>query len=157
MDTLDFLGVKFDRKLRSDPHIRSLISATALLAGITRHLSVHLPPEVACDVVSALLVGKLNYGIAAAFFPRLSSDDSRASLSSDLQTRVNDVARAIMGLGRASSPPITDLLKETGLPSVNRLAVRSVAIEALKSLRAPQQSGDQSTHFLIWLPHNFQH
>ena len=130
VNTIDFLGVKFDRRLKSDPHIRSLISATASLAGIARRLKIHLPSMAAADVVKALLVGKLSYRIGAASSPLLDYNDRKATLTSSLQARINDVARAIMGSSRADSTPVADLLERTIIPSVNRLAVRSVAIEA---------------------------
>ena len=46
VNTIEFLGLKFDRKLKSDPHIRSITSAVATLVGLTRRLKVHLPPRV---------------------------------------------------------------------------------------------------------------
>ena len=60
----------------------------------------------------------------------LSNNDARSTLTSKFQIRVNDVVRAILGLGRTNSPAVADLLGQTGLPSVNRLAVGSVAKEA---------------------------
>ena len=111
-----------------------LISAVASLAGVARRLKVHLPSNLAADIVRALLVGGIGYGIAATFFPRLGCDDPHLALMSALQVRVNDVARVICGSGRADSQSIASLLKRSGLPSVNRLAEKSVAVEAWKSL-----------------------
>ena len=49
--------------------------------------------------------------------------------------RVNDMARTICGSRRANSRPVADLLEQSGLPSVNCLAIRSTAIGAWKALR----------------------
>ena len=87
---IEILGLKFNRNLKFDPHIEALISAAASLAGVARCLKAHLPTNLVADVVRALLVGKIGYGIAAAFFFRLSNDDPRSALASTLQVRVKD-------------------------------------------------------------------
>ena len=67
--TIEVHGLKFNRNLKSDPHLNEIILAIASLAGITRHLRGHLPANLVADVVRALLVGKVGYGIGADFFP----------------------------------------------------------------------------------------
>ena len=141
VESIEFLGLKFNRDLKSDPHIATLNSAVVSLAGVARWLKVHLPSNLAADIVRALLVGRIGYGIAATFFPRLGCDDPGSALMSTLQVRVNDVAKVICGSSRTDSQSIASLLERSGLPSVNRLAVKSVAIEAWKSL-GPQCKAD---------------
>ena len=135
VESIEILSLKFGHDLKSDPHISTLISSVASLAGAARRLRIHLPAQLAKDVVRALIIGKIGYGIAAALFPRLSQDDSRPALASALQICVKDVARALCGWNRADSLLVPSLLEQTGLPSVNRLAVKSVAMETWKSLR----------------------
>ena len=121
VESIEFLGLKFNRDLKSDPHIATLNSAVASLAGVARWLKVHLPSNLAADIVRALLVGRIGYGIAATFFPRLGCDDPGSALMSTPQVRVNDVAKVICGSSRADSQSIASLLERSGLPSVNRL------------------------------------
>ena len=129
----------------ANTHIRTLISASARIAGIARRLRIHLPPDSAAEEARALLVGKVGNGAAAAMFPCLQRDDPHSALLKSLQTRVNDVVRAVRGCyRRANSTSVVDLLKETGLPSVNRLTIRSVAIEAWKAL-GPLSSGSDNS------------
>ena len=131
VETIDFLGLKFDYSVNSDPHIRKLISDVASLAGVARHLKVYLPSNLVAEVVRALLVGKIGYGIAAAPFPRLNHNALRSYLTPILQVWVNYVAKAICGMGRAFHQSVAFLLERSGLPSVNRLLMtRLVAIEA---------------------------
>ena len=99
--TIEVFGLKFNRNLKSDPHLNEMILAVASLAGVAQCLRAHLPANLVADVVRALLVGKVGYGIAAAFFPCLHNDDPRPTLSSTLQVKVNDVARAICGSCKA--------------------------------------------------------
>ena len=55
---------------------------------------------------------------------------SRSSLMAALQVRVNDVARVICGSSQSDQRTVADLLKSSGLPSVNRLVIKSIAVEA---------------------------
>ena len=128
VETIDFPGLKFGRNLKSD--INLLISAINSLAGVARCFRVHLPTRFAADVVRALLVGKIGCGIAAAFFPCLSQDDPLLALALKLQVLVNGVARILCGSCRSDSLPIASLLEQVCLPSVNRLAVKFIVIEA---------------------------
>ena len=141
-NTINILGMQFDSGLRADPHVQELITSVASMAGIARRLRVHIPPDMVADVVKALLVGKISYGAAAVLFPRLDQDWPRSAFSSALQVRVNDLARVICGVRRSDRCSIASLLARSGLPSVNRLSVRSVAMEAWKSL-GPQGDPDR--------------
>ena len=124
-ETMDFLGLKFHCKLKSDPHICSLISGCSFAC---RHCKTpeSLPPfSFGCG---GCLIGKAGYGVNAEFFTRLSHDYPNPA-----QARINDVARAILNLSRTNSPSVANLLKQIGLPLVNHL-LELVAIEAWKSL-----------------------
>ena len=139
VDTVDILGMKFDRALRSDPHIQELNSAMASLAGVARCLRAYLPPDLVSDVIKSLLIGKIGYGAAAVIFHHFDHDAPHSALSSTLQIRVNDVARAVCGTSKLVRLSVASILERSGLPSVNQLAIRSVAVEAWKSL-GPQSN-----------------
>ena len=134
VDLIEVLGIKFDRGLSSNPHIQKLISSVASLTGVTRCLRVDLPPDLVAEVMEALLVGKITYGAAAVLYPQLDCGSPCSTLLSTLQVCVNDAAKVVCGLKRTDHLPIAQLLASSGLLSVDRLAVRSVAIEAWKSL-----------------------
>ena len=134
VDSIKVLGTKFDRGLGSDPHVRKLTSALASMAGLARCLKIHLPTDLVADNVKALLVGKVGYCVAAVLHPRLNQDALCSSLMAALQVRVNDGARVICGLSQSDQRTVADLLKSSGLPLVNRLTIKSVTVEGLKSL-----------------------
>ena len=70
-------------------------------------------------------------------YGRIRKDAPRSSLMAALQVRVIDVARVICGSSRSDQRTVADLLKTSGLPSVNRLVIKSIAVEAWKSLGPP--------------------
>ena len=63
---IEVLGLKFNRKLKLDPHIQVFTLASAAIASTARSLTVHLPSGTKVEVVRALLVGKERYRAAAA-------------------------------------------------------------------------------------------
>ena len=133
-------------------------SLTALLgSGVARQMRVHLPPDLVAKVARVLLVGKVGYGLSAVLFPCLVDNAPRSTLSSDLQVRVNDVARAICGATRSYHHSVDSLLRQSGLPSVNRLAVRSVAVEAWKCLGALGNTSFDPLSSIFGHPRDFDH
>ena len=102
----------------------------ASIAGLARCLKIPLPTDPVVDIMKALLVGKVGYCAAAVLHPRLNQDAPRSSLMAALQ----DVARVICGSSWSDQRTVADLLKSSGLPSVNCLAIKSIAVEAWKSL-----------------------
>ena len=133
--TLELLGVSFDKNLRSTPFMRSQEKASRTILGVTRRLCRHLPPALTSQVSATLYAGKLGYAAAAAVTPRLSDSDPSCAALSALQTPVNDAARSILGIKRSDKCSITELLKKSGLPSINRLVIKGAALETWKALK----------------------
>ena len=80
-------------------------------------------------------MGILCYG--AALFPlHLAEADPTCQLLQPIQTRINDIARLLLGVSRADHMPVEVLLSRTGLPSFNRRAVHSTIVELWKSLHS---------------------
>ncbi len=141
-NTIEILGLKFNRNLKTNPHLEAVTASAASLSGIARRLRAHLPVHHAAEVTKALMVGKVGYGAAAAIFPRLSSEDPQSGNMAKLQARINDAARVIRGVSLVDACPTSELLNTTGLPSANRLAIKSTAIEAWKALGPGATSND---------------
>ena len=142
---IEFLGVKFNSKLSSQPHQNQLAKAVRQRASMISRLSWHLPRGPYLKLLAhGLVYGKLTYGAAAAITPRLPGDASLPSGSAqDIQVALNDVARTLTGHRRADRVPVPSLLKSAGLPSFNAVAVRSVAVETWKAFHSkdgPQAS-----------------
>ncbi len=135
-ETLQLLGLSFDRRLTLNPHLQALVGVAGSLHALARRLLIHLPrgPQVQ-DVVRSLVMGRLCYG--AALFPlRLSEEDPLCQHLNAVQVRINDIARLLLGTHRADKTPVIDLLAATKMPSLNRHAVRTTIIELWKCLHS---------------------
>ncbi len=132
--SVDLLGVGFNKSLRPTPYFAQQMAAARRILGLTRRLMCHLPPNLVAMVSRSLFNGKLGYGLAAAATPRLCEADPIQSAVQELQVIVNSAARTIMRRKRADHIPIYRLLADTGLPSLNRLLIRAVALEAWRAV-----------------------
>ena len=111
----------------------AVLSSARSIAGASRRLAMHLRRPILQQVVRALLIGKVGYA-SAVLQPRLTSADPLNKDMTAIQTAINDCARAVVGTNRKDRMPTQDLLRQAGLPSLNRLVVEQIAMECLKSL-----------------------
>ncbi len=132
-EKLDVLGVSFDKQLSPTPHLNSLISSAKALAATARRLSLHLPKDLMKSVMGSLVRGKIGYA-CAVLPPRFSASDPSPTLMTQLQVRVNNVARATIGSSRGDKLKVADLLEEAGFPSINRLVIYTIAMECWRAL-----------------------
>ncbi len=132
-EELEMLGVSFDKVLTPVPHVKSLISSARTLSAMARRLSLHLPPSSLHTVMGALVRGKLGYA-CLILPPRLKESDPTNQLMAKLQVCINDIGRAIIGCKRSEKKRVEDILIESELPSINRLIIRTVCVEAWKAL-----------------------
>ncbi len=132
-DKIDILGVSFDRQLSPTPHLNSLLSSAKSMAAMAKRLSLHLPRDLLKSVMGSLVRGKIGYA-CALLPPRLKESDPHPTLMSQLQVNVNNVARSTIGCKKGDRLRIEDLLREAGLPSLNRMVVYAVAMECWRAL-----------------------
>ena len=132
--SVELLGVAFNRALRPTPYLSSQLTAAKRLLGVTKRLLRHLPAHLVAKISAALFIGKLGYGLAAAVPLRLVEEDPIHAGVQQIQVVVNTAARCILGKKLSDKISITQLLSSTGLPSINRLAVRSVALETWRAM-----------------------
>ncbi len=132
-NTVDVLGVTFDKHLSVAPYLSAVLSSARTIAGASRRLAMHLRQRTLQQVVRALLVGKVGYA-CAVLQPRLKDTDPQNKVMTDIQTAINDCARAVIGSNRKDRVPIRDLLQKAGLPSLNRLVIEQIAMECWKSM-----------------------
>jgi hypothetical protein len=132
---LELLGVKFDSKLSTAPHISKVVTSARQRAAMISRLALHLPrgPYLQ-QLARGLLIGKVGYAIAAVVAPRLEGDTALPTTGhGSIQVAINDAARSIIGKKRTINIKIPDLLHRAGLPSVNALSVQAVAIDMWKA------------------------
>ncbi len=141
--SLDLLGVSFNKRLKSTPHLKSQASATRRIRGAISALARHLPLPYLTKVARTLVLGKSGYGAAATVPPRLSASDPVCPAVAAIQVAINDVARSAIRTNRKDKIPVTTLLQKSSLPSLNRLTVRSMALETWKAIRVRDGPGGQ--------------
>ncbi len=134
-NSLELLGVTFDKRLRSTPYLKAQVSATKRIRGAITAISRHLPSPIVTKIARALVLGKTGYGVAAAISPRLQDSDALCSAVAAIQIAINDVARSATGAKRGDRLSVATLLHKSSLPSLNRLTVRSLALETWKAIR----------------------
>ncbi len=132
-DSVEVLGVSFDKSLAPAPYLASLISSARMLTATARRLSLHLPPAVLKTVMGSLYRGKIGYA-SLVLKPRLKSTDPTTAAMAKLQVSVNDLARATVGANRSDRLKVEDLLEEDGFESVNRTIIYSIAMECWRAL-----------------------
>jgi hypothetical protein len=120
-NVIELLGVRYDRKLLTTPHIKSLLGAVRQRASVLARLANHLP--------RGAYLGKFSHALAAVARPRLEQKDNASVTWSKIQVAFNDVARSITGVRRWDHINIKDLLNLAGIESANRMVEKAILAE----------------------------
>ena len=86
-------------------------------------------------MAESIFNGKLRYGIAVYFKPRLKEGDEICTSQEPLQVLQNDMLRAMFGHKRADKVNMEKLRKDQGMLSVNQLACYHILIETFNILK----------------------
>jgi hypothetical protein len=137
VDTIELLGVRYDRKLSTAPHVKALLAAVRQRASIISRLANHLPRgEYLRQLSYGLVMGKFSHALAAVARPRLEPEDNASMIWGGIQVAFNNVARSITGVRRRDHVKIEDLLAQAGLESANRMVVKAIAAETWSSFHS---------------------
>jgi hypothetical protein len=129
-NVIELLGVRYDRKLSTTPHIKSLITVVRQRASVVARLANHLPRGAYLRQLSyGLIMGKFSHALAAVARPRLEHEDNTSVAWSKIQVAFNDVARSITGARRRDHVTIKDLLDLAGIESAYRMVVKAIVAE----------------------------
>jgi hypothetical protein len=121
-DVIELLGVRYDRKLSTSPHIKSLLAAVKQWALVVARLANHLPRGAYLRQLSyGLVMGKFLHALAAMARPRLEQEDNASVTWTKIQVAFNNVARSITGARRRDHVTLKDLLDLAGIESANRM------------------------------------
>ncbi len=134
LQSIELLGTKFDKNLGSAPFVNMQYKAAAPIVATVKRLARYLPQTHLAGVASALLAGKLTYASWATLTPRLTEDEAVVTATQKLQVCINNAARVVLNISKADKIHTATLLAKTGLPSLNRLLVKSIAIECWRAL-----------------------
>jgi hypothetical protein len=132
-DSMELLGVSFDRKLTTKPHAKAMLVARKTRADVISRLVNHIPRGAYLRQLATGLVNrKLCHALAAYASPRLQTQTGEATppttLFHQIQVAYNRVARSITGVKIRDRVAIPDLLERAGLPSVNGMVVNAVCM-----------------------------
>jgi hypothetical protein len=129
-NVIELLGVKYDRRLSTGPHIKALLAAVRQRASVISRLANQLPRGEYLQRLSyGLVVGKLSHPLAAVARPRLEPKDSVSVIWCGILVAFNDMARSITGARSRDHVRIEDLLAQAGLESANRMVVKTIVAE----------------------------
>jgi hypothetical protein len=131
-NTLDLLGITFNRIFTVRPYLHSLAREARFWAGCMERLAQHLPRgQLLRQLGSGLLMGKVAHCLPVVARQRLPG--STAAIQEPLaqvQVAVNDVARSVVGCRREDHVTIVDLLEAAKYLSLNQQVVRATAMSA---------------------------
>jgi hypothetical protein len=146
-DVIELLGVKYDRKLSTAPHLKALLAAVRQRASVISRLPNYLPRgEYLRQLSYGLVVDKLSHALAAEARPRLELEDNASVIWSGIQVAFNDVARSITGARRRDHVKIEDLLAQAGLESANRMVVKAIAAETWSCFHSDDRKDGARNH-----------
>jgi hypothetical protein len=80
VEPIELLGVRYNRKLSTTPHIKALPAAVRQRASVVARLANHLPRgEYLQQLSYGLVVGKFSHALAAVARPRTEARGQRVS------------------------------------------------------------------------------
>jgi hypothetical protein len=121
-ETLELLGVGYDRKLSAAPHADNMIKAAKQRAALISRLANQIPRgRYLRQLAGGRVLGKTGHALAAVAKPRLTADTLTNGKLKAVQVAFNNVCRSITGNKRSDRVKVADLSKEANLPTVNEL------------------------------------
>jgi hypothetical protein len=128
-NTLELLGIRYDRKMSAAPHVDDMAKSAKQRAGLVARLSHHLPRgRLLRQLASGLVFGKLNHALGAVAAPRLHPNTPTNGRMASVQVAVNDVARSVIGGKRSDRVAVLELNARAQFPLVNELVMKTVAM-----------------------------
>jgi hypothetical protein len=157
--TFVLLGIKFDRKFSTAPHLESVAAATEKPASLIRRISLHLKPTgpYMRQLALGIVHGKLSHALGAVLYPRLSDNNTinRYERRIPIQVSINNVARTLTGTMKTEHDCVLDLLDKAKIPSSNAMVIKAVAGEvwnARQSNDGPNGSHNPTGNILLNAP-----
>jgi hypothetical protein len=151
-DSIELLGISFDRKLTTKPNAKAMLVATKQRAAVIARLVNHIPRgRYLGQLAMGLVNGKLCHALAAYATPRLPAPSGEAETPSTLyhqfQVAYNRVARSITGVKIRDRVSIPELHERAGIPSINGVVVNAIAIETW-NCRHSSDGGNGAKNFV---------
>jgi hypothetical protein len=150
-DTIDLLGVSFDRKLTSKTHAKAMLVATKKRAAVIARLVNHVRRgRYLRQLAMGLDNGKLCHALAAYANPRLPAPaqaKTPTTIYQQIQVAYNRVTRSITGIRIRDRVTIPELLERAGIPSINWMVISATATETW-NCRHSSDGGNGAKNFV---------
>jgi hypothetical protein len=132
VNTLNLLGITFDRSFTVRPYLHSLAREARFWAGRVARLAQHLPRgQLLRQLGSGLLMVKVAHCLLVVARPRLPGSTSVIPKAlAQVKVALNDVARSVVGCRREDHVTIVDLLEAAKYLSLNQQVVKATAMSA---------------------------
>ena len=130
---LELLGLALDDRLSPAPGLVRLKGSLGRLVGTAKRTRPHLPPDVHLTMMQALVNGTTG-AHASALAPLRLGDEPASEPQHQAQVRLNDAARATIGVRRADKLRVRDVLARAGFVSLNQACYRSAALLAWSAM-----------------------
>ena len=123
------LGLKINSSLDWKSHINYLCNTLRQRIALLKRIKQRVPYEKLKIIADSIFNGKLRYGIAVYYTPRLKDEDENCKLQESLQVLQNDMLRELFGHKRADKVNMQKLREKQELHSVNQLACYHILLE----------------------------
>jgi hypothetical protein len=139
------LGVAFDRKMSTAPHMDNMAKFARQRAALIARLTNHVPKgrflrQLACGLVH----GKVGHALAAVAAQRLLADTPLNSKLRVVQISLNDTARSVTGSKRSDHITVRDLNAAAKFPTLNEMVTRAVAAEMWVAYKSDDELGGRN-------------
>jgi hypothetical protein len=153
-DTIELLGISFDRKPTTKLHAKAMLVATKQLAAVIARLVNHIPRgRYLRQLAMGLVNCKLCHALAAYATPRLPAPatggeaETPTTIYHQIQVAYNRVARSITGVKIRDRVSVPDLLERAGIPSMNAMVINATATETW-NCRHSSDGGNGANNFV---------
>jgi hypothetical protein len=150
-DTIELLGVSFDRKLTTKPHAKAMLVATKQRSAVIARLVNRVPRgRYLRQLAMGLVNDKLCHALTAYATPRLLAPapaETPTTIYQQIQVAYNRVARSITGIRIRDRVTIPELLERAGIPSINGMVISATATETW-NCRHSSNGGNGAKNFV---------
>ena len=138
-ETLEFLGVVFNKKLNWNSHLDKVRGKLNQSIGTLTKLSWQLPRRNVIQLITPIFTSKMQYALGLLVDVTAPEKDM---VLKELESLHRQAMKVALGLGRRRSSNVSnqELLKRTGQSSVLKIATDATALLAWKCLRDPKEN-----------------
>jgi len=133
-DSITLLGIKLSADLSWKDQHDSVAASLRSTNGLFFRLAKFMPNRFMTPLVHGLHLSKVRYGLPLYGSIRASADDPTSASMQQLQVQVNKGLRTVLGVTLKDRKPLSDLVAEVGVPTVNQLTIEMTLMETWRQI-----------------------